>query len=285
MKSGAEFPSAFRCRNVGKRHSARLARLQTQCVPRNAGICCSYFPGDAASCLLAVSTTFSFIRPVRPTQTAFGRCWRTATNWVIAGERDRPGCRFRRRAKNPFPKLNGLTSSLIPAFSPRRRRNVRRRFEKPATGLAGPTFAKPASANGDFLSSGERIKGEGERQNQFSSPVRPSKTDSGSGGLPRPARPFSPARRRAVLAEGHHASGHLENSPAIMAGIRCPQTSKVPSGTKEPFCRPSRDFYIWWTPYPAINGWAIINDSCSTILGGFLRHAAGQVARPRVSNQ
>jgi len=82
-------------------------------------------------------------------------------------------------------------------FSPRRRRNLRRRFEKPATGLAGPTFAKPASANGDFLSPGERIKGEGERQNQFSSPVRPSQTDFGSGGLPRPARPFSPARRRA----------------------------------------------------------------------------------------
>jgi len=74
---------------------------------------------------------------------------------------------------------------------------VRRRFEKPATGLAGPTFAKPASANGDFLSPGERIKGEGERQNQFSSPVRPSQTDFGSGGLPRPARPFSPACRRA----------------------------------------------------------------------------------------
>jgi hypothetical protein len=31
---------------------------------------------------------------------------------------------------------NGFTSSLIPAFSPRRRRNARRLFEKPATGLA-----------------------------------------------------------------------------------------------------------------------------------------------------
>jgi hypothetical protein len=36
--------------------------------------------------------------PVRPPQTANGRCWRTATNWDIAGERARPGCRFRRRA-------------------------------------------------------------------------------------------------------------------------------------------------------------------------------------------
>jgi hypothetical protein len=43
-----------------------------------------------------------------------------------------------------------------------------------------------------------------------------------------------------------------------MAGTRDPQISKVPSGTKEPFCRPSRDFSIWLTPDPAINGWAIV---------------------------
>jgi hypothetical protein len=34
-----------------------------------------------------------------------------------------------------------------------------------ATELAGRSFAKPESSNGDFLSWGERIKGEGERQN------------------------------------------------------------------------------------------------------------------------
>jgi hypothetical protein len=44
----------------------------------------------------------------------------------------------------------------------------------------------------------------------------------------------------------------------FMAGTRGPQISKVPSGTKEPFCRPSRDFSIWLTPDPAINGWAIV---------------------------
>jgi hypothetical protein len=33
---------------------------------------------------------------------------------------------------------------------------------------------------------------------------------------------------------------------------------QVPSGTKEFFCRPSRDFFIWWTLYPAMNGWAIV---------------------------
>jgi hypothetical protein len=43
-----------------------------------------------------------------------------------------------------------------------------------------------------------------------------------------------------------------------MAGIRDPQFSKVPSGTKDPFCRPSRDYSIWLTLDPAINGWAIV---------------------------
>jgi len=36
---------------------------------------------------------------------------------------------------------------------------------------------------------------------------------------------------------------------------------QVPSGTKEFFCRPSRDFFIWWTLYPAMNGWAIVTAS------------------------
>ncbi len=44
----------------------------------------------------------------------------------------------------------------------------------------------------------------------------------------------------------------------FMAGTHGPQFSKVPPGTKEIFCRPSRDFYIWLTRYPAINGWAIV---------------------------
>jgi hypothetical protein len=35
--------------------------------------------------------------------------------------------------------------------------------------------------------------------------------------------------------------GLLRIAQPFMAGIRGPQFSKVPSGTKEPFCRPSRD--------------------------------------------
>jgi len=34
---------------------------------------------------------------IYPPQTAIGRCLRTATNWDLAGESARPGCRFRRR--------------------------------------------------------------------------------------------------------------------------------------------------------------------------------------------
>jgi hypothetical protein len=33
-----------------------------------------------------------------------------AHGWVFTGERDRPGCRFRRRAENLFPKLDGSTN-------------------------------------------------------------------------------------------------------------------------------------------------------------------------------
>ena len=39
------------------------------------------------------------ICPVRPPQTAIGRCLRTATTWNFAGERARLGGRFRRRAR------------------------------------------------------------------------------------------------------------------------------------------------------------------------------------------
>ena len=46
--------------------------------------------------------------------------------------------------------------------------HVPRVFEKCATGLAGPSLAKPESSNGDFLSPGERIKSEGERQHKLS---------------------------------------------------------------------------------------------------------------------
>jgi len=135
--------------------------------------------------------------PVRPPQTAIGRCWRPATNWDFAGERARPGCRFRRRAKT------GFTRHLTPALSPnsrwRRGRNARRLFEKPAMGLAGLSSAKPEASNGHFLSPGERIKGEGERQHKlFPSFIHrklPLAARLGHCWGARPSRwPFSPSR-------------------------------------------------------------------------------------------
>ena len=88
--------------------------------------------------------------------------------------------------------------------------HVPRVFEKCATGLAGPSLAKPESSNGDFLSPGERIKSEGERQHKLSFGVfRRSSTRNclwpllahshslGLGWGARPSRlPFSASRRK-----------------------------------------------------------------------------------------
>ena len=60
-----------------------------------------------------------------------------------------------------------MTSALAPALSPRRGRNVRRSFENLCDWVGGGPHAKPETSKGYFLSSGERIKGEGERKNSF----------------------------------------------------------------------------------------------------------------------
>ena len=61
-----------------------------------------------------------------------------------------------------------------------------------------------------------------------------------------------------------------ENSPAIYGWVHGSGMFQVPPGTKDPcgwpplrtatlfFCRPSRDFYLCLTRYPAMNGWAIV---------------------------
>ena len=90
-----------------------------------------------------------------------GHCWGARpSRWSFPASRPKP-----------FPKRNSSTSSLIPAFSPRRRSNARRLLEKPATGLAERSFAKPEASNAHFLSPGERIKGKGERQHKLFPPV------------------------------------------------------------------------------------------------------------------
>ena len=75
------------------------------------------------------------------------------------------------------------------------------------------------------------------------------------------ARPGSRFRPRAAAPE---------NSPAIYGWVHGSGMFQVPPGTKDPcgwpplrtatlfFCRPSRDFYLCLTRYPAMNGWAIV---------------------------
>ena len=69
---------------------------------------------------------------------------------------------------------------------------------------------------------------------------------------------------------GWHGAAAPENSPAIYGWVHGSGMFQVPPGTKDPcgwpplrtatlfFCRPSRDFYLCLTRYPAMNGWAIV---------------------------
>jgi len=56
------------------------------------------------------------------------------------------------------PSQLDLTSVLTPALSSRRGRIIRRHSKKPATGLAGPSFAKPEPGCGCSFSPGEKVR-------------------------------------------------------------------------------------------------------------------------------
>ena len=122
--------------------------------------------------------------PVRPPQTAIGR----ATDQLGHCRGARPSrWPFSPSRQKPFPKLNGFTSSLIPAFSPRRRRNVRRLFEKSATGLAGRSTAKSGRPNGGSSPGGEARMRAGVNTNfhsALSSFVHPKLPLAGAGARP-----------------------------------------------------------------------------------------------------
>ncbi|MGA3284159.1 MAG: hypothetical protein ABSD57_06855 [Verrucomicrobiota bacterium] len=62
-----------------------------------------------------------------------------------------------------------LTSSLIPAFSPRRRRIVHRPLENSRDWICRIFIRKTRIGRQPFPLLGERIKGEGERKTQISS--------------------------------------------------------------------------------------------------------------------
>jgi hypothetical protein len=92
-----------------------------------------------------------------------------------AGQRHGSTFRFMERGPNVanHPSVSKIGTSPRPsshlAHSPcqtRRGRIFRRLFEERATELAGLSSAKLESSTGDFLSLGERIKGEDERQHK-----------------------------------------------------------------------------------------------------------------------
>jgi hypothetical protein len=59
---------------------------------------------------------------------------------------------------DPFPILDVIRLSLIPAFSPGRRRIVCRVFEKPAAGLAGWSADKMETRKTCSFSPGEKVR-------------------------------------------------------------------------------------------------------------------------------
>src|ERR1017187_4175315 len=75
---------------------------------------------------------------------------------------------FSASRRKPFPKLNGFTSSLIPAFSPRRRRNARQLLENSCAGIGRTVNRKIKNAPRRFLLPGGEGQDEGERSTYFS---------------------------------------------------------------------------------------------------------------------
>ena len=70
-----------------------------------------------------------------------------------------------------------FTTSLIPAFSPRRRRIVRRRFENSRDWICRTAIRQTRTGRLLFPLLGERIKGEGGRQNIIHSGNHPSQNE------------------------------------------------------------------------------------------------------------
>jgi hypothetical protein len=71
--------------------------------------------------------------------------------------------------------------------------------------------------------------------------------------VPRYCLPSRTVRIRILVA-----TRFFENHPRLQPWVFVRQNPKVPSGTKEPFCRPSWTFHFCATFYPALKGWAII---------------------------
>ena len=62
---------------------------------------------------------------------------------------------------------------------------------------------------------------------------------------------------RRVIHCGDNLDQLRDNSPALQGWVIRGKMPKVPSGTKERFCRPSGTFFIWAHRFPALKRWAI----------------------------
>ena len=83
--------------------------------------------------------------------------------------------------RDPLPlrhlDFKWFTTSLIPAFSPRRRRIVRHSLENSRDWICRTVIRQTRTSRQLFPLLGERIKGEGGRQNQIHSGNRPSQNE------------------------------------------------------------------------------------------------------------
>jgi hypothetical protein len=95
------------------------------------------------------------LTPFRAVDNISYRIYNESVAWLCpVGKRTDPiPGRFGRAAGEGSGKER-LTSALAPALSPRRGRIVRRLIEKPATGLARRSSAKPETTESYFLSWG-----------------------------------------------------------------------------------------------------------------------------------
>ncbi len=130
------------------------------------------------------------------------------------------------------PLKIGFTFSLIPAFSPRRRRNARRLLENSCAGIGRTIIRKIQDARSDSFSPGEKARMRASVKTNFRSSsfiVRSSQTAFVIAGWPRPAvfadgHPFSPGARMVPMPSRGSARsawtgrGPLQSSPAVRAG-------------------------------------------------------------------
>jgi len=168
--------------------------------------------------------------------------------WDLAGERARPGGRFRRRAvpsavrRGIFvePKTKIIFSPVGAASSIRTPDDV---APDGALSVGGCETTNMSALTGLEKSVFHPCFICGlKSQPPFAPFVHPKLPLAGAGARPLIGTLLGSAP--VPVAVFGVAPLPLKIAQPFMAGTRCPQSSQVPPGTKEFFCRPSRDFYI-----------------------------------------